>query len=192
MRQGADDTGVAGSGHTAWAAADGWLRCRPWLRGRSLRSRPHRAHRRRARPAASTIAREARMPRTCDASVRPQRIGPQCSEGAARTRTRRRVPGAARRRVARTSQSERRRAAERAAGRPRTRRPAPTPQQCARRRGATISAVDETRIHSCGGGSAAIRRSSPLQASKLQRCAWAPWQGRPQAVRECSRTAQPH
>ena len=66
----ADYTGVGESGDTAWAAADGWLQCRPWLRGRSLRSRPHRAHRRRARPAASTIAREARMPRTCDASVR--------------------------------------------------------------------------------------------------------------------------
>ena len=63
--------GCGGQRHTAWAvAADGWLRCRPWLRGRSLQSRPHRAHRRRARPAASTIAREARMPRTCDASVR--------------------------------------------------------------------------------------------------------------------------
>ena len=121
------------------------------------------------------------------------RIGPQCSEGASRTRTWRRVTSAARRRVARTGRPARLRAAEWTAGRPRTRRPAPTPQQCARRRAATISAVDENRTHSCGGGSAAnVRQSSPLQVSKLQRCACAPWQGRPQAVCEGSRTAQPH
>ena len=121
------------------------------------------------------------------------RIGPQCSEGAAGTRSRRWVTKAARRRVARTGRPARLRAAEWTAGRPRTRRPAPTPQQCARRRAAAISAVDENRTHSWGGGSAAnVRRSSPLQASKLQRCTCAPWQGRPQAVREGSRTAQPH
>ena len=113
------------------------------------------------------------------------RIGPQCSEGAARTLSRRRV--------ARTGRPARLRAAEWTAGRPRTRRPAPTPQQCARRRAATISAVDENRTHSCGGGSAAnVRQSSPLQVSQLHRGACASWQGRPQAVCEGSRTAQPH
>ena len=78
--------------HTVWAAEAGWSRCRAWLRGRSERSRPHRAHRRRARPAASTSTtarREAQMPRTCDAFVRHALVPAQCSEGAARTRTRR-------------------------------------------------------------------------------------------------------
>ncbi len=70
LRPGGDCTGVEDNGHTAWAAADGWLQCHSWLRGRSLRSRPRRAHRPRACPAASTIAREAQPSHTCDASVR--------------------------------------------------------------------------------------------------------------------------
>ena len=184
-------TRVWGAAHTAWAAeALGWLRGRAWLRGQSLRSRPCRAHRPRARPAASTTAREARMPRTCDGSVRRALV-----RTAAKVRPVRVRGGECRARLGGVWLA-------RAGGRGCVRR---NEQRVGLARaglrqhhssvqgGALQPSVQYTRREHMlwRQVSGKIRRSSPLQASERQRCACAPWQGQPQVVCECARPAQP-